>query len=367
MRAAWLLALGVACSPSSPTIPPATASPTSRWSQRVVASGLANPRGIVVIDPRTLWVAEAGTGDASNRNTGRLLALTDADGDGRYEARAALLEAQPSVHIVERLEVHRDEVFGFADIERGNGMILASVADPTEGSVVWRIDGEPQRYGHTDGNANSMAFHPTLQRWFAVQSFANTAIDLATGEVVAQFAPLEAEQQAVPSAIIYEPDHDALLVALFSGQRGGDVAGSGVDFVRNSGRVVRVNPRTQAVSEVVGNLNAPTDLALDAEGALLVLEFCDAFVGPVADLTDARHGAAAGGFARFSGRLVRIDRQSGARQTLAEGLDLPTHLAVHGERVLVAVGQGTPGRAVVGPDGNQKIDGRIIELRPPIR
>lgn len=344
--------------PSSPSVAEATT-----WSTRVLASGLANPRGLLRLDDHTLLVAEAGTGDPDDRNSGRLLRLEDRDGDGTLEARETVIDEQPSINIVERLEVHRDEVFGFADIERGNDMILATVADPTEGSVVWRVDGDPQPLSKTAGNANSVAWHPTLKRWFAVQSFANTAIDLETGEVVATFAPLEQAQDAVPAAVIYEPDTDALLVALFSGQLGGDTAGSGVDFVEGSGKVVRVDPRDGSVTDVVVNLNAPTDLALGSDGRLLVLEFCDAFIDPVADLDDARGSDTAGGFSRFSGRLLAIGPDA-ERTVLADRLDLPTHVLVDGERILLTEGQGTPGRTIPGPDGPTPIDGRIVELTP---
>ena len=371
-RLAAALVVLCGCSrPATPTSQPAPdpaaatdrSEPTS-WSRRVLASGLANPRGLLRLDEHTLLVAEAGTGDPNDRNSGRLLRLADRDGDGTFEVRETVIDQQPSINIVERLEVHRDEVFGFADIERGNDMILATVADPTEGSVVWRVDGDPRPLSKTAGNANSVAWHPGLERWFAVQSFANTAIDLETGEIVATFAPLEQAQHAVPAAVIYEPETDALLVALFSGQLGGDTAGSGVDFVPGSGKVVRVDPRSGTVSDVVVGLNAPTDLSLTADGRLLVLEFCDAFVDPVADLRDAREGESAGGFSRFSGRLLAIDPNAEPRTVLADGLDLPTHVLVDGDRILVTEGQGTPGRTIPGPDGPATIDGRIVELTP---
>jgi len=349
--------------PASSQAAQAEPNETLPWSRRVLATGLANPRGLLRLDERTVLVAEAGNGDPADRNSGRLLRLSDRDGDGTLETRETVIDQQPSVNIVERLEVHRDEVFGFADIERGNDMILATVADPTEGSVVWRVDQEPRPLSRTAGNANSVAWHPKLERWFAVQSFANTAIDLESGEVLVTFAPLAQAQDAVPAAIIYEPDHDALLVALFSGQLGGDTAGSGVDFVEGSGKVVRVDPRDGSVTDAALDLNAPTDLALAPDGRLLVLEFCDGFVDPVADLEDARKGKTAGGFSRFSGRLLAIGPDA-ERTVLAERLDLPTHLLVDGERILVTEGQGTPGRTIPGPDGPQTIDGRIVELTP---
>lgn len=376
-----LLILASACTPprGDGPLPPATEAATETatdsttndsgrpWTKRVLASQLANPRGLIVLDANTVLVAEAGDGDPQHRNSGRLLRLRDSDGDGVFEQRTVVLDDQPSVNIVERLDVHRDEVFGFADLERGDAMILATVADPTEGSVVWRVDQRPRIHGQTAGNANSIAWHPGLKRWFAVQSFANTVIDLADGRVVAAFADLDQGQQAVPSALVYEPATDALLVALFSGQRGGDTNGTGVDFVHNSGQIVRLDPRTGGQQTVAVDLNAPTDVALWPDGRLLVLEFCDAFVGPVEDLKAARTSAEHGGFARFSGRLLQLDLQTSQRVVVASGLDLPTHVLVDGDRVLLTEGQGTPGRSVPGPNGPIALDGRVLELRraPP--
>jgi hypothetical protein len=207
-----------------------------------------------------------------------LLRLVDEDGDGTFQAPdewKVLVDGQRSVNILQHLDVHRDEVFGFADIARGDGMILASVAHPLEGSYILRVDEEPAVvWGTTKDNANSLAFHPARGRWYAVQSFANTVVEILDGRVtrtVAAIPDLPEGQQSVPSALEVDPITGELLVVLFSGQRGGDTAGSGVDFVERSGQVVRVHPGSGAITTVATGINAPVDLAVAPDGTLYVL------------------------------------------------------------------------------------------------
>lgn len=328
-------------------------------------AGLANPRGLLRTKTGALLVAEAGTGDPEHRATGRLLELVEGP-DGMLALTRTVLDGQPSVHIVERLAVNRDEVFGFAEIAEGGGVVLASVADPTEGSVLWRVDVEPQVWGRTAGNANSLAWHPTRRTFYAVQSFANTLVDVTTGETVAVFPPLPDGQDAVPAAVVFEPGSDALLVALFGGQRGGDTAGSGVDFVPGSGVVVRVDLETGKTTDVVTGLTAPVDLSIGPRGALDILEFCDGFVDPTPTLEEARTGDGSGGFTRYSGRILRVTPKGGVME-LESGLDLPTHMLHERKQILVTEGQGTPGRTIPGLDGPTTIEGRIVAVRPPNR
>jgi hypothetical protein len=114
---------------------------------------------------------------------------------------------------------------------------------------------------------------------------------------------------------------------------------------------VRVNPETKHVEPVVVGLTVPTDLAIAADGTLYVLEFCDAFVDPVGTREAMQAGPSHGGFRRFSGRLLRIDRRTGAVGVVAQGLDAPTNLALVGDALYVAEGMGTPGRLIPGPSG----------------
>ena len=390
MRAhSWVtvaLTLG-ACAPKAASSAPSTApspkqaaatlvpeAPAAElWTRHVVATRLVNPRGILRRADDSLIVAEAGVGDPQDLFTGRITRLWDQNGDGDYDdtgERSAVVERQRSVDILGRLAVNRDEVFGLADIEAAAGWELATVADPLEGSTLLRLEAQSaNRWTTTADNANSIAFHAGQNRWYAVQSFQNTVIELdATGEhrQVVRIPQLERGQDPVPAAIVYEPSRQALLVALFTGQLGGDTGGSGVDFVKRSGKVVRVDPQTGSLEPVVEGLNAPTDLALAGNDTLFVLEFCRAFTDPVRTQAQATERARHAGFERYSGRVLRVTLATGEVRVLATKLDVPTHLRLLPDgKLLVTEGQGTPGRMIPGPNGAVPLEGRIVELTPP--
>lgn len=346
---------------------------TDLWTRRVVATRLVNPRGILRRADGSLIVAEAGVGDPQDLFTGRITRLWDQNGDGDYDdagERSAVVERQRSVDILGRLAVNRDEVFGLADIEAAPGWELATVADPLEGSTLLKLDAQSaNRWTTTADNANSIAFHPGRGRWYAVQSFQNTVIELDEAgkhRQVVRIPQLERGQDPVPAAIVYEPSRQALLVALFTGQIGGDTGGSGVDFVEHSGKVVRIDPQTGALETVVEGLNAPTDLALAGSDRLFVLEFCRSFTDPVHTQAEATERARHAGFERYSGRVLRVALATGEVRVLATKLDVPTHLRLLPDgKLLVTEGQGTPGRMVPGPKGAVPLEGRIVELTPP--
>jgi len=344
------------------------------YESRIVASRLANPRGILRLEDGSLLVAEAGTGDPNDVHTGRITRLVDRNADADYNdpgERSIFINHQPSVNILGRLAVNRDEVFGLADLATGGGVVLATVADPTKGSSVLRLDKTPgQVFTTTRDNANSIVFHPILKKWFAVQSFANTVVALeehGPSRDVAYIDVLEQGQHAVPAAIAYEPSSGSLLVGLFSGQLGGDTAGSGIDFVRGSGKVIRVDPATGTMVSVVEGLNAPTDVAVYGNW-LYIVEFCSDFREPVKTASEATLRVTHAGFARFSGRVLRVSLITGEAAVIARGLDLPTHILIEsGERILVSEGQGSAGRMIPGPNGPTRLEGRLVELVSPRR
>jgi len=72
-----------------------------------------------------------------------------------------------------------------------------------------------------------------------------------------------------------------------------------------------------------------------------------------------------GGFRRYSGRLLRIDRTSGAVQVLAEQLDAPTNSAAAPGGFFIAQGMGTPGRMIPTPAGQAPLEGFIEHLAYP--
>jgi hypothetical protein len=114
---------------------------------------------------------------------------------------------------------------------------------------------------------------------------------------------------AVPTGIAY---HDGrLYITLFTG----------FPYVAGAGRVVSLSattPEPSARIEAV-RLNAPIDVAFDSDGRMLVLEH--GTFEPSATWVPA------------SGRLLRINRATGERQSLVDGLDRPVGLLLldHGQ------------------------------------
>jgi hypothetical protein len=76
-------------------------------------------------------------------------------------------------------------------------------------------------------------------------------------------------------------------------------------------------------------------------------------------------GPSHGGFRRFSGRLLRIDRKASEVSVIAEGLDAPTNLVLVGDALYVAEGMGTPGRQIPGPNGPVPLEGMIERIDLP--
>jgi hypothetical protein len=318
-----------------------------------VANGLANPRGMHVTSDGALLVAVAGTGEAAN---GGLLKLRDLNRDGDFDdlgERSTLLDGQPSKNLLEL--VRRDEVFGMAAIAEGGGSLLASLALFGGPSTIFRVDGEAVTpWGHTHANANDLAYDARRKVWLAVASTTDEVVELAEGgraERVVKIPPLGNGQDPVPAYLRFDPQTGDMLVTLFSGSPRGEEGGAGVELVPRSASIVRVHAETRSVEPVVTGLTVPTDLEIAVDGSIYVLEFCDAFVDPVARRDDLMAAPQHGGFRRFSGRLLHVDRRRRTVEVVAEGLDAPTNLARSGSALWVAQGMGTPGRLIPGLDG----------------
>lgn len=331
-----------------------------------VASGLANPRGMHVLADGSLLVSTAGTGDPNNPLTGALLRLTDRNQDGDFDdegERTALLDRQPSKNVLEI--VRRDEVFGFAGMAEGNGNVLVSLAFFGGPSKVFRVAGDSVTpWASTIGNLNDLTFDPKSSTWYAVASTTDEVVRLHEGaraERVVKIPPLASGQDSVPAYLQYDPYQGGLLVSLFSGSPEGEEGGQGVELVARAASVVRVLPERRGIEPVVTELTVPTDLEATPDGILYVLEFCDAFLEPVATREDLARGPSHGGFRRFSGRLLRIDRARGDVKVIAQGLDHPTNLTLAGGALYIAQGMGTPGRQIPGPDNQPRVLTGFIE------
>jgi hypothetical protein len=263
------------------------------------------------------------------------------------------LEQQPSRNLLEL--VRRDEVFGMSAIASGNGEILASLADFGGPSKIFRVDGDHVSvWADTHGNVNDLDYDARRGVWVGVASTTDEMVELRPGQRsqrVVKFAPLASGQDAVPAYLHYDAQSGDVLVSLFSGSPEGEEGGQGVELVPRAASIVQVHGETHTYKPLVVGLTVPTGVALAADGSIYVLEFCNAFIDPVGKREDMEKGAAHGGFRRFSGRLLRIERKTRSVTLVAENLDAPTNLMVSGGYLYIAEGMGTPGRPIPGPDG----------------
>jgi hypothetical protein len=336
--------------------------------REAVARGLRNPRGLYVLPSGAMLVSEAGTGLVSDPNSGRLLRLEDRNHDGLFldeGERHVVLDRQPSKNLIQ--VVRRDEVFGMAGIDAGGGDTLVALAFFGGPSTIFKVDGDVvTQWGSTHGNINDIAFDPVRKQWFGVSSTTDEIVRLLPGggsERVVKIPPLPNGQDPVPANLRYDRSTGDLLVTLFSGSPEGEEGGAGVEIQPRAGGIVAIHPETKSFRWIVKGLTVPTDLEIGPDGTLYVLEFCDAFLDPAQTVEALLDKPSHGGFKRFSGRLLRIDRRTGGAAVLAEHLDAPTNLTLAGSDLYVSEGMGTPGREIPGPSGIVKLDGMIERIR----
>jgi hypothetical protein len=324
-----------------------------------VATGLANPRGMHVLADGSMLVSLAGTGDPSDPHSGSLVHLRDVNRDGDFDddgERSVVLDKQPSRNLFDL--VRRDEVFGMASIAEGDGVILASLADFGGPSKIFKLEvgggkDSATEWGSTHGNINDLSYDARRKVWVAVASTTDEVVDLLPGgrsERVVKFPPLASGQDAVPAGLRYDPNTGDVLVALFSGSPEGEEGGKGVEIVPRSAAIARVHADTHSATMAVTGLTVPAALEVDGSD-VYVVEFCDSFLDPVVKREDMFKGPMHGGFRRFSGRLLKIDRERGEVTVVAEALDAPTNLTRTADALYIAEGMGTPGREIPTPDG----------------
>jgi hypothetical protein len=335
--------------------------------RKVVARGLLNPRGMHRLAAGDLLVSEAGTGAPETEKSGRLTRLSDANRDGDFDdeaERAVLLDAQPSKNILH--VVRRDEVFGLAGMAEGQGRVLVSLAFFGGPSTVFAVEGDRvSTWGSTHGNLNDLAYDPARDAWFGAASTTDEIVRLGPGggtERVLKLPPLPNGQDAVPGYLRTDPLSGDLLVSLFTGSPEGEEGGLGVELVKRAGGIVAVDPDEKSYRWLVRGLSVPTDLEVAPDGTIYVLELCASFLDPVKTREAMSVGPSHGGFERFSGRLLRIDRSRKEVTVIAQGLDAPTNLLLTEDALYVAEGMGTPGRAIPGPSGVVKLDGFLERI-----
>jgi hypothetical protein len=339
-----------------------------------VADKLANPRGLFMRADGTLLVSIAGTGDPANPMTGGIMRLHDNNADGDMDdegERSWLLDQQLSRNIFDL--VRRDEVFGMAGMSQGGKSgsdLLVSLAFFGGPSKIFRVEGDSvSPWGETHGNVNDLDYDPRRNAWVAVASTTDEMIELLPGgksQRIAKFAPLKSGQDAVPSNLHFDAQSGDVLVTLFSGSPEGEEGGEGIELIPRAASIVSVHAETHEYKPVVTGLTVPTDLEIGPDGSIYVLEFCDAFLEPVSTREQMFGGTLHGGFKRFSGRLLRVNRATHEVSVVAQGLDAPTNLTLANGYLYVAEGMGTPGRSIPGPDGKAiELHGFVERIKLP--
>jgi hypothetical protein len=347
--------------------------PLAMLERKVVARGLRNPRGMLIMPDGSLLVAEAGSGAADDAPDGTLALLTDRDGDGDFlddAERKVLLDRQPSKSLLDI--VHRDEVVGMAGVAAGGHTVLAALASFGGPSTLFRVDGDAVSvWAKTHDDIDDLAYDPQARQWFAVASSTDEVVRLQAGggtERVLQIPPLPGGQDPLPGCIHYDRLDGHLLVGLFGGSPRGQAGGRGHELVARAGAIISVAPASKRFSFTVRGLTAPADFAIASDASLYVLELCDAFVDPAPTRAALLAGPSHGGLKRFSGRLLRVDRMHRRVTLIASELDTPTNLVLgHGDRtgkqvLYIAEGLGTPGRPIPGPDGVVPLTGFIERM-----
>ena len=355
-----------------------------------VLTGLANPRGVVVLPDGSLMVAEAGSGQNTvdpQEWTGKLTHFHDVNQDGDFSdegERTLWFSHLPTYNALSVYHTWRDEVSGPGDLLRH-----------TDGHLYLSVDGGHDRIGLYEispykrmgrnlsalSNMTGIAFSRDHALIYLAESTANalSSLDIADGTRlnVTHFGALASGQQSVPTGLAVDPHSGDLLVALFSGAL--VVEGETVPFIPGDSAIVRVDHETGAIEDVVLGLTTAIDVAVDDDGNIYVVEMCSGPADPIEpthDLFDPDQPALHGGYMRYSGRVSVFaptgesgsgPLQAGVDSTiLADGLDMPTNITLAPDGSLyISTGQGTPDRPIPGPDGPTNIVGEVIRITLP--
>ena len=355
-----------------------------------VLTGLANPRGVVVLPDGSLMVAEAGSGQNTvdpQKWTGKLTHFHDANQDGDFSdegERTLWFRHLPTYNALSVYHTWRDEVSGPGDLLRH-----------TDGHLYLSVDGGHDRIGLFEispykrmgrnlsalSNMTGIAFSRDHTLIYLAESTANalSSLDIADGTRlnVTHFGALASGQQSVPTGLAVDPHSGDLLVALFSGALATE--GETVPFIPGDSAVVRVDHETGAIEDVVLGLTTAIDVAVDGDGNIYVVEMCSGPADPIEpthDLFDPDQPALHGGYKRYSGRVSVFaptgESDSGPLQAgvdstiLADGLDMPTNITLAPDGSLyISTGQGTPDRPIPGPDGPTRIVGEVVRITLP--
>ena len=343
-----------------------------------VLTGLANPRGVVVLPDGSLMVAEAGTGnDAPQEWSGKLTHFQDANNDGDYSdegERIVWLDHLPTYNALQVYTSRRDEVGGPGDLLRHtDGHLYLSVDGGHERVGLYEISPYKQmgRSLSARGNMNGITFARDHSQIYLAESTANalSIVNIADAEhrQITHFGALASGQQSVPAGVAVDPRNGELLVALFSGMVW--LEDGVIPFIPGDSVVVRVDPETGAIEDAVLGLTTAIDVVVDRDGNIYVVEMSSDHADPLDpshDLFDPEQPPLHGGYLRFSGRVSRYAPDGSDQLILADGLDMPTNITLAPDgSIYISIGQGTPDRPIPGPDGPTRIVGEVIRIRLP--
>jgi hypothetical protein len=338
----------------------------NRLTEQVICRDLLNPRGLAFTTSGDLLVIEAGRAEIKPPYSGQLTIRDRNSG----EIKQTLLSRYRALNM--QAHMLRDEIMGLADIaptqaeQTDNSAWLVAFTDYINGSKIIEVQGEQAiPIFETQGNINSLCYHPLRNAWYCIKPDSNEVVEFVRNQperVVCILPDLALAQEAVPVNIVYQASTEQLLISLFSGELGRGNEFKGIDFVKQQGTIVAVEPQSGDITELVTGLTLPTGLCLTENDKLLVVELCDDFIQPLpADHIPDKpiHG----GFKRYSGRLLRIDLQQSKVELLATGLDTPSNLAVYQQSIYISEGMGLPGRPIPNSNGeSQPLSGYIRQL-----
>ncbi|MDJ0903514.1 MAG: hypothetical protein QNJ55_32435 [Xenococcus sp. MO_188.B8] len=324
-------------------------------SVRKVVGNLKNPRGLHLLPDGTLLVAEAGTGSGD----GRVLRLHP---KARYfEPGDMMVDGLPSVNVLP--DVKREEIVGISALDVVNDVVVMLVSDLLAG-VARLVELGPisvQTLLELPGPVNDFVYYGLTGAYYVVRPNQDDVCEIrptAKPRPLTSFSKLSDGQDAVPCAICFDEWSNKLLVTLLSGEVDPDrkegelhpISTTGIGFLNRAGGVFTLDPITGDVNAHVLGLTIPTD-TLVHKHHLFVIEGCTGFLEPL--LLDAHfHELRHGGFRRFSGRLIHLNRKTGQVSLLADKLDLPSNLLLSDDgQLLVSQGAGIVGRPIPGPNG----------------
>jgi len=327
-------------------------------AEGIVCSGLKNPRGMVALDEQTLLLIEAGS--ALDKPDGRVIRVELQDG---VEPEIQVLSQGHSAVNMQPV-MQRDEIMGLSDLGLADGQLLISQTSRMIESSVSRLalngqgrvaDGaQLQPWAQVQGHINCITFNTQTERWFAVKPDRNHVVEFdAEGQerLVVSLNDLEQGQDAVPVYMVFDENSGCFLLTLFSGEVGRDT-NTTTKGVAFDGKAGRVI----RLNPQTGACETLVEGLRAPTGIDLVdgvLYVLELCAGFLEPLRnmDDARRCLHGGFQRFSGRLLAIHLDDGQQQVLAEGLDTPSNVCVVGNSIYISEGMGIPGRPIPGPDG----------------